>query len=96
MPGIWGNSLFPFNWMSGGRRGQLRYLKERLMVMHEYKDDIQFLKKYPINPIGNPLKVEFDGYQFNKRWSNKLMRARVVLQGLAVFLILITAYLFAN
>jgi hypothetical protein len=36
------------------------------------------------------------GGEFNKRWSNKLMRARVVLQGLAVFLILITAYLFAN
>ena len=33
------------------------------------------------------------GGDFNKRWGNKLMRARVVLQGLAVILILLTAYL---
>ena len=36
------------------------------------------------------------GGDFNKRWSNKLMRARVILQGLAIPLILLTAYLFAN
>ena len=36
------------------------------------------------------------GGDFNKRWSNKLMRARVILQGLAIALILLTAYLFAN
>ena len=36
------------------------------------------------------------GGNFNKRWSNKLMRARVILQGLAIVLILLTAYLFAN
>ncbi len=36
------------------------------------------------------------GGDFNKRWSNKLMRARVVLQGVAIVLILLTAYLFAN
>jgi len=36
------------------------------------------------------------GGDFNKRWSNKLMRARVILQGLAIILILLTAYLFAN
>tara|TARA_Y100001970_G_scaffold94082_1_gene118624 strand:+ start:1413 stop:1622 length:210 start_codon:yes stop_codon:yes gene_type:complete len=36
------------------------------------------------------------GGDFNKRWSNKLMRARVILQGLAIVLILVTAYLFAN
>lgn len=36
------------------------------------------------------------GGDFNKRWSNKLMRTRVILQGLAIVLILLTAYLFAN
>jgi hypothetical protein len=36
------------------------------------------------------------GGDFNKRWSNKLMRARVILQGLAIVLILLTAYLFSN
>ena len=36
------------------------------------------------------------GGDFNKRWSNKLMRARVILQGLAILLILLTAYLFTN
>lgn len=36
------------------------------------------------------------GGDFNKKWSNKLMRARVILQGLAISLILLTAYLFAN
>ena len=36
------------------------------------------------------------GGEFNKRWSNKLMRARVVLQGLAVMLILLAAYLFSK
>lgn len=35
------------------------------------------------------------GGEFNKRWSNKLMRARVFLQALAIILILITAYLFS-
>jgi len=35
------------------------------------------------------------GGEFNKRWSNKLMRARVFLQALAIVLILITAYLFS-
>ena len=35
------------------------------------------------------------GGDFNKRWGNKLMRARVALQGLAVILILLTAYLFS-
>ena len=38
----------------------------------------------------------FRGGDFNKRWSNKLMRARVILQGLAIVLILLTAYLFTN
>ena len=33
------------------------------------------------------------GGDFNKRWGNKLMRARVILQGLAILLILLTAYL---
>jgi hypothetical protein len=36
------------------------------------------------------------GGEFNKRWGNKLMRARVILQGLAVLLILLTAYLFSG
>jgi len=36
------------------------------------------------------------GGDFNKRWGNKLMRARVVLQGLAVILILLTAYLLSQ
>ena len=36
------------------------------------------------------------GGEFNKRWSNKLMRARVALQGLAVILILFAAYLFSK
>ena len=36
------------------------------------------------------------GGDFNKRWGNKLMRARVALQGLAVMLILLTAYLFSG
>ena len=36
------------------------------------------------------------GGEFNKRWSNKLMRARVALQGLAVILILLAAYLFSK
>jgi len=36
------------------------------------------------------------GGEFNKKWSNKLMRARVILQGLAIALILLTAYLFSN
>ena len=36
------------------------------------------------------------GGDFNKRWGNKLMRARVILQGLAILLILLTAYLFTN
>jgi hypothetical protein len=36
------------------------------------------------------------GGEFNKRWSNKLMRARVLLQGLAVILILLAAYLFSK
>ena len=36
------------------------------------------------------------GGDFNKRWGNKLMRARVALQGLAIILILLTAYLFSG
>lgn len=36
------------------------------------------------------------GGDFNKRWGNKLMRARVALQGLAVILILVTAYLLSQ
>ncbi|MGY8975503.1 MAG: twin transmembrane helix small protein [Alphaproteobacteria bacterium] len=36
------------------------------------------------------------GGEFNKRWGNKLMRARVALQGLAIILILLTAYLFSG
>jgi hypothetical protein len=36
------------------------------------------------------------GGDFNKRWGNKLMRARVALQGLAVILILVTAYLISQ
>ena len=36
------------------------------------------------------------GGDFNKRWGNKLMRARVILQVLAILLILLTAYLFTN
>ena len=36
------------------------------------------------------------GGDFNKRWGNKLMRARVILQGLSILLILLTAYLFTN
>jgi hypothetical protein len=36
------------------------------------------------------------GGNFNKRWGNKLMRARVALQGLAVILILLMAYLLSK
>ncbi|MDB9761504.1 twin transmembrane helix small protein [Alphaproteobacteria bacterium] len=36
------------------------------------------------------------GGEFNKKWGNKLMRARVALQGLAIILILLTAYLFTG
>lgn len=36
------------------------------------------------------------GGDFNKRWGNKLMRARVALQGFAVILILLTAYLLSQ
>ena len=36
------------------------------------------------------------GGEFNKRWGNKLMRARVALQGLAIILILLMAYLFSG
>ena len=36
------------------------------------------------------------GGEFNKRWGNKLMRARVALQGLAIILILLTVYLFSG
>ena len=40
--------------------------------------------------------VMLKGGDFNKRWGNKLMRARVALQGLAVILILVTAYLLSQ
>ena len=36
------------------------------------------------------------GGDFNKKWGNKLMRARVVLQALAVILILLTVIFFSR
>lgn len=36
------------------------------------------------------------GGNFNKKWGNKLMRARVVLQALAVILILLTVIFFSR
>ena len=53
-------SLFPLNWIRGGRRGQRRYGKERLQVL-KHEGDIIFLEKYPINRVGNPHFFEIDG-----------------------------------
>ena len=36
------------------------------------------------------------GGDFNKKWGNKLMRARVVLQALAIILILLTVIFFSR
>ena len=36
------------------------------------------------------------GGNFNKKWGNKLMRVRVVLQALAVILILLTVIFFSR
>jgi len=36
------------------------------------------------------------GGEFNKRWGNKLMRARVVLQAFAVVLLILTAYVLSR
>ena len=36
------------------------------------------------------------GGEFNKRWGNKLMRARVALQAFAVLLIILTAYILSR
>ena len=36
------------------------------------------------------------GGEFNKRWGNKLMQARVALQAFAVLLIILTAYILSR
>ena len=36
------------------------------------------------------------GGEFNKRWGNKLMQARVALQAFAVLLIILTAYILSH
>jgi len=36
------------------------------------------------------------GGEFNKRWGNKLMRARVALQAFAVVLLILTAYVLSR
>ena len=61
-------SLFPINWISGSRRGQRRYAKERLEAFKR-EGNTEYLKKYPINLVGNPYYLEMDGYRFNERWS---------------------------
>ncbi len=61
-------SLFPVSWLSGRRRGQRRSGKERLETLKK-EGDAEYLKKYPINSVGNPYYFEIDGYRFNERWT---------------------------
>ncbi len=36
------------------------------------------------------------GGEFNKKWGNKLMRARVILQGISILLIILLGFLFSR
>lgn len=71
-PSGWGNSYFPFNWIIGSRRGQLKLLKDRLDIIKDNYNDLKYLNKYPINKVGNPLYVTNEGFQYNRRWINNL------------------------
>ncbi|MFC1462398.1 putative sugar O-methyltransferase [Verrucomicrobiota bacterium] len=64
-------SLFPVNWISGSRRAQFWLMRDRFTVV-EREGDLEYLKKHPISPVGNPCFVEMDGCRFNKRWSNNI------------------------
>ena len=61
-------SLFPVSWLSGRRRGQRHDARKRLEVLKK-EGDIGYLRKYPINCVGNPYYFEMDGYRLNERWS---------------------------
>lgn len=69
-------SLFPISWLSGRRRGQRRYGKDRLEILQK-EGDTEYLKKYPINLVGNPCYFEIDGYRFNERWSRHVRYLRL-------------------
>ena len=62
---------FLINWISGSRRGQRQYAKNRLDKMFEH-GDLDLMKKYPINRIGNPCYFDIKGYQFNERWTRHI------------------------
>ena len=73
------SSLYPYNFLIGSRRAQIKFLKERLQVMNEV-GDIHLLEKYPINMVGNPNVIPIKGYDFNRRWSNNLRYLSLSLQ----------------
>lgn len=73
------------NYIPGHRRGQFAYLDDRLNVMKIDGDDL-WLKKYPINRVGNPIVYESEGYKFNKRWSNNIRYLKLASDNLTPFL----------
>ncbi len=64
-------SLFPLNWMHGGRRGQRYYAEDRLRVLNKEKN-INYLERYPIDLIGNPHYFKIGKYRFNERWTRHI------------------------
>jgi putative sugar O-methyltransferase len=67
----------PINWISGSLRGAKRFCKDRLNVLIE-TGDIEYLKKYPINFVGNPYYYKIHGYLFNERWTRHVRYTRLL------------------
>lgn len=55
------------NFISGGRRGSRRLLKESFAFIKR-NNYLTLLKKYPCNSVGNPNVFELNGHQYTLRW----------------------------
>lgn len=61
-------TLSPVYFLSGRHRGQRNMLKERLDALKK-EGDVEYLRKYPIDAVGNPFYYKADGLRFSERWS---------------------------
>lgn len=65
-------TLNPINYLHGGRRGLIKYLKEFYFLLKE-TNNLALLKKHPVLPIGNPNLFKYKGYTYTARWVRHIL-----------------------
>jgi putative sugar O-methyltransferase len=64
--------LNPLNYVHGGRRGTIKYLKELYSLLKE-SSNFDLLERHPVSPVGNPNLFKHKGYIYTARWVRHIL-----------------------